>query len=247
MAVMPFAKEHRIDIALGTGDGRLVVLDQDFTPRAAGLAGGPVRLVRAVTDGLRLPQAPPDPNLRARLAARIADEGAATLHAELAAIDPEGAAGIDPRNQRRLIRALEVTLTTGLPFSQLGRVEPPLRQVLSIGLTTDRADLYRRIDERVEQQIADGLVDEARRLHDAGYGWELPAMSSLGYRQIGEHLRGECDLPTAIRRIKTQTHRFARQQYAWFRLADVRLHWLDVRSDAASRAKLLVERWLHSQ
>jgi len=190
------------------------------------LVGGTGLYVRAVVEGLAIPQVPPDPVRRQALEERAAREGPATLYAELQRVDPEAASRIDPRNVRRVIRALEVFHLTGKPISALQRVQPPPYQFLILGLTTDRQTLYARIDRRVEQQIRDGLVEETRRLVEMGYGYHLPSMSGLGYRQIGMYLRGEVTLERAIEILKTATHRFARQQYTWFRLNDPRIHWL---------------------
>jgi tRNA dimethylallyltransferase len=85
-----------------------------------------------------------------------------------------------------------------------------------------------------------GLVDEVKRLVDIGYGVDLPAMSGIGYRQIGKHLQGELELPQAIERIKVETHRLVRQQYNWFRLKDERIHWLDIKDDVEAEAKRLI-------
>lgn len=210
------------------------------------LVGGTGLYVRAVVEGLRLPQVAPNHELRGSLQDRAERDGAESLHRELAQVDPEAAARIDPRNLRRVIRALEVWHETGVPFSELGQADPPPYHTLTIGLTTSRADLYRRIDDRVDQQMAAGLVNEVERLRNIGYGWELPAMSALGYKQIGEHLRGEVDLPTAIHRIKMGIHRFARHQYAWFRPTDPRIHWFDVREEFEASAKKLMAEWLAS-
>jgi tRNA dimethylallyltransferase len=96
-----------------------------------------------------------------------------------------------------------------------------------LGLRLERADLHRRIDARVDAMMAGGLVDEVRRLNAAGYGCELPSLASIGYREVCEHLRGDCSLDEAAARIKTETHRLARMQHTWFRATDERIRWLD--------------------
>ena len=189
------------------------------------LVGGTGLYIRAVTEGLVIPEVPPNPELRAELEGR----SGADLYAELQQIDPEAATKIDPRNVRRTIRALEVYRTTGEKFSALGRVEPPPFAVRRIGLTLPRAELYRRTDARVDEMIARGWLDEVRTLA-ARYAnaWQLPSMSSLGYPQMGAVLRGEVSLAEAAQLIKHQTHRFVRHQYAWFRPADERIEWFDL-------------------
>jgi tRNA dimethylallyltransferase len=190
------------------------------------LVGGSGLYVRAVLDGLAPPVVPPDPALRATLEARAAAEGSDVLMAELMARDPVAAARIDPRNVRRIVRALEVVHATGRPFSDLGTVEPPPYAAVKIGLTLPRAELYRRIDERVDEMIASGLVEEVKGLIAAGYGADLPAMSSIGYREIASYLEGGLSLSEAVARIKFASHRFARRQYTWFRLDDPSIVWL---------------------
>jgi tRNA dimethylallyltransferase len=187
------------------------------------LVGGTGLYVRAVVEGLRIPRVPPNEQLRAQLAS----QGGAVLYERLRALDPDAAARIDPRNIRRTIRALEVCLTTGERFSALGRAAPPPYRVTQVGLTMSRPQLYARIDARVDKMMADGLVAEVETLAGQGYGWELPSMSGLGYRQIGEHLRGEVSLDEAVANIKRTTRDFVRRQYAWFRLKDERIHWFE--------------------
>jgi len=208
------------------------------------LVGGTGLYVKAVVEGLVIPRVPPDPVLRRRLEELAEREGPETLHRELETVDPTAARNIDPRNVRRVIRGIEVFHITGKPISTLQRVQPPPYRVLTIGLTCDRATLYRRIDERVDKQIAEGLVEETKRLVAMGYGYDLPSMSGLGYRQIGAYLRGEMDLPSAIQLIKNETHRFARQQYTWFRLDDPHITWIIQGPEAQRKARSLVRKFL---
>ncbi|MGQ0604151.1 MAG: tRNA (adenosine(37)-N6)-dimethylallyltransferase MiaA, partial [Anaerolineales bacterium] len=189
------------------------------------LVGGAGHYIRAITEGWQAPGGEPSAALRAELQTRLAREGVASLAARLTAADPASAAQIDLRNPRRIIRALEVVLTTGQSFIAQRRKSPPPYAITTIGLTLPRAELYARIDARVEAMLASGLVDEVRGLADRGYHWELPAMSALGYRQIGAYLRGECDLAEAVRRIKRDTHVFVRRQANWFKLTDPHIRW----------------------
>jgi tRNA dimethylallyltransferase len=105
---------------------------------------------------------------------------------------------------------------------------PPPFKILIIGLTTKRDELYRKIDARVDEMVRRGLVEEVKMLREKGYGFDLPSMSSVGYREIGLYIQGEIDLPTAVQRIKYETHRLARHQYAWFKLSDSRIYWFEV-------------------
>lgn len=189
------------------------------------LVGGTGQYIWALVEGWQVPRVRPRPALRATLEERARAEGAISLHAELARRDPVAAAGIHPHNLRRVIRALELYASTGeLPSSLRARRALELKTII-IGLTLPRDDLYARIDGRVEQMYANGLVEEVRCLLAAGYAPTLPSMSGIGYAQAVKYLRGELDLVTAIEQTKTATHRLARQQSTWFRLDDPRIAW----------------------
>ncbi len=190
------------------------------------LVGGTGLYVRAVTEGLQIPAVPPNTDLRKQLEERAAHEGGHKLYEELKQIDPEAATRIDPRNVRRTIRALEVYLSTGQKFSAAGKSGLPPFVVRRIGLTLPRHELYPRVDARVDEMIARGWLDEVRALA-AKYDWSLPALSSLGYPQMGAVLRGEMTLADAAHEIKHHTHRFIRHQYAWFHPGDRRIAWFD--------------------
>ena len=206
------------------------------------LVGGSGQYVWALLEGWRVPRLPPQQELRRELEERAAHEGAGALHGELAQVDPKAAARIDPRNVRRVIRALEVYRATGRPISYWQEKGPPPWQTLILGLTCPRQELYRRIDARVDAMMEAGLVNEVRALLAMGYSPSLASLSGIGYKQVCQHLAGELDLATAVARIKTATHRLARQQYTWFRLDDGRIRWIDVSLSAPfEEAARLVE------
>jgi tRNA dimethylallyltransferase len=204
------------------------------------LVGGSGLYVRAVLDGLTIPRVEPD---RARRA-ELDREDAATLYARLKECDPLAAAKIDPRNKRRVIRALEVCERTGKPISELQMQRAPNYRILRIGLTMPRAQLYERINARVDAMIANGLVDEVRGLIARGYSPDLPAMSGLGYRQIVAYLNGSIPLDEAVRILKRDTRRFVHHQYTWFRLNDERIHWFDVSTDSIEKIRETVWQFL---
>ncbi len=189
------------------------------------LVGGSGQYVWALLEGWRIPTAVPNIAYREELGA-LAARDPESLYQQLLAVDPDAAAHIDARNLRRVIRALEVQRGTGSPFSQqLDRVPPPF-EFFIVGLTLPRAELYSRIDRRVEAMLEAGLVAEVRDLL-LRYDAALPAMSSIGYREIAAYLRAEITITEATRRIQTGSHRYARQQYNWFRLKDERINWFN--------------------
>jgi tRNA dimethylallyltransferase len=192
------------------------------------LVGGSGLYVWSLVEGWKIPEVPPDQKLRRQLEDRAEQEDSQSLYQELQDIDPVAAAKINPSNVRRIIRALEIYYATGQPPSQLQHKDAPAFSVLIIGLTQERSELYRKIDRRVDKMIQRGLVEEVEQLLKKGYSSSLPSMSGIGYKQIGQFLRGEMTLPEAIDKIKYETHRLARHQYAWFRLSDSRIHWFDV-------------------
>jgi len=208
------------------------------------LVGGSGQYVRAVVEGWRIPRVPPDPALRAELEAQARREGAVALHTRLARLDPDAAQRIDPRNVRRVARALEVCLITGRPISEQQRKQPPLYHILQIGLTMERAALYARADRRVEEMMVAGLEDEVRRLVEAGYGWDLPAMSGLGYVQFGPYFGGRVVLEEVVAEIKRATRRFIRHQYNWFRLSDPAIQWFDATETTMEEIEAVVRQWM---
>jgi len=206
------------------------------------LVGGSGQYVWSVLEGWEIPQVPPDPEFRRSLEEKVARVGKDELYRELMEVDPVAAQRIDRYNVRRLIRALEVHQSTGTPISQLQKKEALPYNKLIIGLTTEREELYRKIDSRVDKMIEQGLVAEVEELVNRGYNYNLPAMSSIGYKQIGMFLRGDLTLAAAIQQIKSQTHRFVRQQYNWFRLEDNRIKWFNIQGEVVSEImRLLAE------
>ena len=204
------------------------------------LVGGTGQYIRAVVEGWTVPRVGPNSELRARLYSKAESEGAAVVHEELRRVDPVAAERIDPRNVRRVIRALEVQAATGVPISEAQQKRPPSYRVLQIGLTQERAGLYQRIDRRVDSMMAAGLLREVRGLVARGYDYSLPSMSGLGYRQIGMYLRGEVGLDEAVQLIKRHTRRFVRQQYNWFRLSDEGIRWQDATRDCFEEVHALI-------
>ena len=210
--------------------------------RRAFLVGGTGQYVWALLEGWQVPRVGPDWALRRELEERARREGPQALHAEVAALDPEAARRLDPRNVRRVVRALEVMRRTGRPFSACQTRRPPDFLWLALGLDLPSGELYRRIDARVDAMIEVGFVEEVRGLLAQGHGPDLPAMSGIGYRQVCQHLAGELSLEEAVARIKWETHRLARHQRNWFRRDDARIHWIDASTgDPYEEAARLLE------
>lgn len=181
------------------------------------LVGGTGQYVAAVIEGWNIPRVPPHPEIRAELERAAGEHGTAALHERLRAVDPIAAATIEPNNVRRIVRALEVYRVTGRPISVQQTRQPPPYRVTTLWLGLDRAQLYPRLDRRVDGMIAAGLGQEVAALLERGYGWELPAMSSLGYKEFAPHFSEGAPLGACIERLKFNTHHFVRKQEMWFR------------------------------
>ena len=206
------------------------------------LVGGSGLYVWAVLEGWTIPRVPPDLEFRRSLEEKAAKAGKDELYQELVRVDPIAAQRIDQRNVRRVIRALEVHRGTETPLVQ--HKEAPPFKTLVIGLTADRAELYRRIDLRVDEMVTQGLVEEVKRLVNMGYDLSLPAMSGIGYKQIGLYLKGELTLGDAIQQIKSETHRFVRHQYNWFRLKDDRIQWFNIQNKVDQEITALITKFI---
>lgn len=207
--------------------------------RPAVVAGGSGLYLRALIAGIA-PLPPADAAVRDLLERRVVEEGLGVLRGELERIDPATAARLGAGDRQRILRALEVALTTGRPLSSwlaetpFGREPLPARR---IGLTLPRAVLYDRIEARVRRMVEAGWLDEVRRLLSSGVGPEAPAFQAIGYAQWVRHLAGELGFEDAFRRIVVATRRYAKRQETWFRHeADV--EWHDAR-DAAELAERL--------
>ncbi|MBM5789981.1 tRNA (adenosine(37)-N6)-dimethylallyltransferase MiaA [Candidatus Parcubacteria bacterium] len=185
------------------------------------LVGGTGLWVSALIDNFDLTETASDPALRAELEARPLGD----LFAQYKRLDPEGAEVIDRENKRRVVRALEVCLLTGKPFSTQQTRGEPKYEVLQIGLRVPREVLNERINARVDEMIARGLVDEVRTLR-ARYGCDVDAMTGIGYRQVCAFLDGKCSLEEAVEETKKATRHYAKRQMTWFK-RDPRIQWVD--------------------
>ena len=213
------------------------------------VVGGTGLYIRALVRGL-CPAPPADLKLRTALLAIEPDR----LYAELIRTDPESAARLHPHDRAKVIRAVEVHRLTGEPMSALHRRhafgETRFTPLL-IGLARPTEQLYRRIEERIDWQLAHGMVEETRALLDRGYGKESGAMTGLGYRQVAGYLAGEYDYGEMVQRFKRDTRHFAKRQMTWFR-KEPGITWLPIEEDehalegTASDVITLIDRFLAS-
>lgn len=192
------------------------------------LVGGTGQYVAAVVEGWQVPEVEARPELRAEYEAMAAQQGKEAVYARLVEVDPDSAARIDPRNLRRVIRALEVTLAAGKPFSEMRVKQPPPYRIVQIGLTRPRPILYERADARIERMFAAGFVAEVERLLAAGYTPDMSSFGSLGYREVAGYLAGEYDLAVTKELLRRHTRQFIRRQYNWFSLDNPAFTWFDL-------------------
>jgi tRNA dimethylallyltransferase len=227
-SVAAYQRAARADVA--------AVLARDAVPLVVGGSG---LYVRAVLDRLEIP--PTDPGVRRRLEARAAAEGTPALLAELRRVDPDAAGAIEPRNVRRILRALEVVELTGRPFGATMPTREFLRPTLVLGLRVGRDVLDRRIERRTRRMFAQGLVEETRTLVALGLREGRTASRAVGYAQALAVLDGELTVDEAVADTALRTRRLVRRQESWFG-ADPRVRWLDALDpDLAGRAAALVE------
>lgn len=199
------------------------------------LVGGSPHYIQAVVDHFEIPHIPPQLELRAQLESRpLAD-----LLVQLEELDPQSAATIDRKNPRRVIRALEVCIVSGKPFSQQRGIMDPLYRCLLFGIHWPREVLYRRIDMRIDERMQQGMVEEVRNLLAQGMSHERLEALGLEYRFISLWLRGKFSSESEmVQRLKYATHDFARRQLTWFR-RDKRIVWVDgIEGDMGNEALL---------
>lgn len=211
-------------------DLRSAVADIESRGRRALLVGGTGLYLRAATDGLDLPGRFPD------VVAELEREpDTASLHRRLAELDPVAASRMEPSNRRRVLRALEVTIGAGRPFSSFGpglEVHPP-SPFLLFGLRRPRGVIDQRIVRRFDVQLDAGFVDEVRALAARPAGLSRTARQALGYRELLGHVEHDVELDGAIELAVTRTRQFARRQERWFR-RDPRIRWFDAAGEAPS-------------
>ena len=214
-----FINSHSIQDYYSVGDFErdcLVVLDEIFQKKDVTiLTGGSGMFIKMITDGIdEMPEA--DLELRQKLAQRFENEGLEKLIEELKQLDPLYYTQVDVQNTQRVLRALEVCISTGKPFSSFRKnqkVERPF-QMIKIALERPREELYVRIDKRMDIMLASGLEAEAKSVIDYR---EHYALKTVGYREIYEYLDGKYDREEMIRLLKRNSRRYAKRQMTWFK------------------------------
>ncbi|GAB4503695.1 MAG: tRNA (adenosine(37)-N6)-dimethylallyltransferase MiaA [Anaerolineales bacterium] len=245
---------HLVDVANPDETWSLAVFQQAAQEAVAGihargklpfLVGGTGQYIRAVTEGWSPPAVKPDERLRDILDRLREEKGGFWLHEKLKSLDPQAALNIDPRNERRTVRALEVILSTGRRFSEQRRRSDSPYQLLTIGLKRPRAELYRRIDERIEAMFATGLLDEVRGLLEQGYSPSLPSLSAIGYREAAAVILGQMSLETAKSEMRRLTRIFVRRQANWFKENDPAIAWFEAGgAGVTERIEACIRAWL---
>lgn len=231
-------------LALFQAQARQIIAQVHERGRLPFLVGGSGQYIRAVTQGWQPPSVQPDVRLRQVLERWAREIGASGLHARLALLDAEAAAKIDPHNLRRTVRALEVILSSGRRFSDQRRISAPSYDLLQLGLTRPRAELYTRIDQRIEKMLQEGLVDEVRGLLAQGVPPDAPAFSAIGYRQTLAYLQGQLTLDEAVAQIKRATRVFVRRQANWFKIEETQIRWFTVGANTVEEMEAEIRRWL---
>ncbi|MDQ1909282.1 tRNA (adenosine(37)-N6)-dimethylallyltransferase MiaA [Paenibacillus sp. GD4] len=226
--------DHPFSVAEFQERARALIEEIHHRGRLPFIVGGTGLYVESVCYNFQFSEAGSDEAYRAAQEAYATEHGDEALHERLQEVDPETASRLHPNDRRRIIRALEIFHLTGERLSDRLRVqkkESPY-ELCIVGLTMDRALLYKRIEERIDLMLEQGLVDEVRRLLEQGYGKELISMQGLGYKEIITYLEGRCTLEEAVELLKRDTRRFAKRQLSWFRhMKDI--YWVDV-SDLAN-------------
>ena len=225
---------------------RAAIVDIERRGRRALVVGGSGFYLRALRGGIFTgPSASSE--IRREFTEIAAERGIPFLHDELMKIDPPSASRIQRNDLYRIVRALEVYRLTGIPISvhqERHRFTEREFDTLTIALEVPRAQLYEGINARFDAMIAEGFVDEVRRLIAAGYSAERPPLSSIGYREIACFIRGETSLHESVELAKRKTRQFAKRQLTWFR-NEAEVTWVDA-SNGAEQALRLFEQFFSS-
>ncbi len=191
------------------------------------VVGGTGLYISSLVDNFIIPRVAANQKLRRSLEEKSTLE----LLQLLSTLDPVASERIDAKNKRRLIRALEVCIMSGERFSEQSKKGDQLFDVLQIGIEVPRDVLHRRISERIDGMIEEGLLQEIENLLKQKYGWNLPSMNGIGYRQFRSYFEGQKTLLEVVEHLKRDTRQYARRQCTWFR-RDSRIQWCETLPDA---------------
>ena len=191
------------------------------------IVGGTGLYISSVVDNFTIPRVAPNNKLRKSLSTKSNEE----LMALLTTLDPVAAEVIDKNNKRRVIRALEVSILTGEPFSGQKTKGETVFNILQIGIETPKELLHERIEKRVDKMIKAGILDEIKGLLKQKYHWDLPSMSGIGYKQFKGFLEGKYDLEEAKKLLIRDTKRYAKRQLTWFK-RDKSIKWVKTYNEA---------------
>ncbi|MBA4602351.1 tRNA (adenosine(37)-N6)-dimethylallyltransferase MiaA [Thermoactinomyces mirandus] len=209
------------------------------------LVGGTGLYIESVVHDYAMPHVKENMELRKELKEMAQREGKEALHRKLEKVDPVQAHKLHPNDVRRIIRALEVYHVTGKPFSELKRKGTSPYDALWIGLTMPRELLYERINRRVDEMIASGLVDEVKQLWNKGYRLHLTSMQAIGYKEIMSYLEGDISFDEAVHLIKLGSRKYAKRQLSWFRRLS-EIHWFDItNAESFQEIELLIAGKFH--
>ncbi|MFW6281700.1 MAG: tRNA (adenosine(37)-N6)-dimethylallyltransferase MiaA [bacterium] len=216
------------------------------------MVGGTGLYIKSVVQGFIFPDMDTDFKLRKKLEEQAEKFGNEYIHKKLRNIDPELAERLHPNDLRRIIRGIEIYKVTGHTTTYFKKKQekfPPRYNTLKIGLKRDRQELYKRINQRVDIMIEQGLVDEVKELINFGYNTESTAFQGLGYKEIVSYFENECSLDEAVRILKRDTRHFAKRQLTWFR-RDHEIKWINLtnktKTNVIKEAKNKIEDWLYT-
>jgi tRNA dimethylallyltransferase len=203
------------------------------------LTGGTGLYIKAIVDNLNIPKVKADSLLRQKIEKEIQKQGLSHVFGKLIKLDPEAAYIVDPKNPRRVLRALEVVLLTKRPFSEQRKAGNPLFDILEIGISVSKEKLRERINLRVEEMMKEGLVEEVKKLVKE-YGADQQVFDAIGYREIIKHLNNKMTIQQAKEIMKINTWHYAKRQMTWFK-RDKRIHWIKNHKEAEKLIKNFIQ------
>ncbi len=204
------------------------------------LVGGTGLYISAIVNNLEIPEIKENKKLRKKLEKEIKEKGLDFVFNKLVALDPEAAYIVDPKNPRRIIRALEIALLSGQKFSEQRKKGKPLYDILEIGLNPPAEILKKRISERIKKMIKIGLVNEVKKLVKK-YGYNCKALDAIDYREIIDYLKKKISLKEAAEQINKNTWHYAKRQMTWFKKYNPKTYWVKNSKEAEKLAKMFLK------